>query len=594
MFKRGCPKCLGQPLFYYAPDPVLAYWVSCKSSRLLYGSCKDLLLLKGPLAVFLHNKIIERSCTFFSKYDILNRLNGGTMNRKSGILLHPTSLPGPYGIGDIGAKAFSFIDWLELAGQKIWQVLPLGPTGYGDSPYASFSTFAGNPLLVSFDKLIESGYLTDNDVADCPVPKAGDVDYGIIIPWKFSKLHLAAQRFLNSKSSAAHEDFNHFKKEEAWWLDDYVLFMDIKEHFDKKAIAEGRFGAMWSNYWPKDLALRNDDAIQAWLQDSSHQASMEERRVIQYFFFKQWIALKNYANSKGISIIGDIPIFVAADSVDVWANRHLFQIDENGQPIAVAGVPPDYFSATGQLWGNPLYDWKAHEKEGFAWWIRRIKGNMRLFDYLRVDHFRGFEAYWAIPFGNPTAEHGRWEKAPGHAFFKKLKEELGDIPILAEDLGFITDEVRDLRDSFGLPGMKILQFAFDANESGKGLNTLNGFLPHMYTPLSVVYTGTHDNDTMKGWLDKASTKEKEFIINYLGYQPDDMVKALIRLAISSVSEFAIIPMQDILGLGSEARMNTPSTLGINWKWRSKETDYSNDNATFLKTLSHMYGRNIES
>lgn len=515
------------------------------------------------------------------------------MQRKSGILLHPTSLPGPYGIGDIGSQAFAFIDWLALAGQKIWQVLPLGPTGYGDSPYASFSTFAGNPLLISLDTLVSEGYLSEQDLADCPAPLEGDVDYGMIIPWKFNKLHRAAQRFLSSTNTSDIDAFSRFKKEEAWWLDDYVLFMDIKEHFDKKAMAEGRFGAMWSNYWPKELALKEQTSIQTWLNDAQHQASMEERRVIQYFFFSQWYKLKQYANSKDISIIGDIPIFVAADSVDVWANRNLFQINDDGQPIAVAGVPPDYFSITGQLWGNPLYNWKAHEAEQFSWWIKRIKGNMRLFDYLRVDHFRGFEAYWAIPFGHPTAELGRWEKAPGHAFFKKLKEELGDIPILAEDLGFITEEVRDLRDSFGLPGMKILQFAFDANESGKGLNTLNGFLPHMYTPLSVVYTGTHDNDTMKGWLDKASQKEKDFIIKYLGYEPDDMVKALIRLAISSVSEFAIIPMQDILGLGSEARMNTPSTLGINWKWRSKYSHYSKETAEYLKNLSYMYGRNIE-
>lgn len=515
------------------------------------------------------------------------------MQRKSGILLHPTSLPGKYGIGDIGKAAYQFVDWLSLAGQKLWQVLPLGPTGYGDSPYASFSTFAGNPLLVGLDLLVSEGYLTEKDLNDSPISNEAYIDYGTIIPWKFSKLHQAAQRFLSSPTPEEIESFTTFKQEEAWWLDDYVLFMDIKEQYDQKAIAEGRFGAMWSNYWPKDLALQQNNAIKEWLQDPKHQESMEERRVIQFFFFSQWKALKEYANKHGISIIGDIPIFVAPDSVDVWANRHLFQINDEGQPIAVAGVPPDYFSKTGQLWGNPLYNWKAHEEEHFAWWIQRIKGNMRLFDYLRVDHFRGFEAYWAIPFGNPTAEHGRWEKAPGHEFFRKLKEVLGDIPILAEDLGFITEEVRDLRDSFHLPGMKILQFAFDANESGQGLNTLNGFLPHMYTPLSVVYTGTHDNDTMKGWLGKATEKEKAFILEYLGYKPEDMVQALIRLAIASVSNFAILPMQDVLGLGSEARMNTPSTLGINWKWRSRNSDYTEGRARALRNLSYLYGRNME-
>ena len=515
------------------------------------------------------------------------------MQRKSGILLHPTSLPGKYGIGDIGKGAYQFVDWLSLAGQKLWQVLPLGPTGYGDSPYASFSTFAGNPLLVGLDLLVSEGYLTETDLNDSPISNEISIDYGTIIPWKFSKLHQAAQRFLSNPTPEEIESFTTFKQEEAWWLDDYVLFMDIKEQYDQKAIAEGRFGAMWSNYWPKDLALKKNNAIEEWLQKPKHQESMEERRVVQFFFFSQWQALKEYANEHGISIIGDIPIFVAPDSVDVWANRQLFQINDEGQPIAIAGVPPDYFSKTGQLWGNPLYNWKAHEEEHFAWWIQRIKGNMRLFDYLRVDHFRGFEAYWAIPFGNPTAEHGRWEKAPGHEFFRKLKEVLGDIPILAEDLGFITEEVRDLRDSFHLPGMKILQFAFDANESGQGLNTLNGFLPHMYTPLSVVYTGTHDNDTMKGWLDKATEKEEAFIREYLGYKPEDMVQALIRLAIASVSNFAILPMQDVLGLGSEARMNTPSTLGINWKWRSRSSDYTEDRAKALRTLSSLYGRNME-
>lgn len=524
---------------------------------------------------------------------ILNRFNGGFMVRRSGILLHPTSLPGPYGIGDIGKSAFRFIDWLEKAGQTLWQVLPLGPTGYGDSPYASFSTFAGNPLLISFDILIEKGYLSEAEVADCPVHNQEYIDYGTIIPWKFDKLYKAAQHFQERASEKEKEAYTLFRDQEAWWLEDYILFMDIKNIYDKKAQDEGRFGAMWSNYWPRELALRDPQAIQQWKAAPSHQKSMEIRAIIQYFFFDQWHTLKEYANRKGIHIIGDIPIFVAADSVDVWAHRELFQIDERGQPLAVAGVPPDYFSKTGQLWGNPLYNWERHKEEGFAWWIQRIKANLRLYDYLRVDHFRGFEAYWAVPFGNPTAEHGRWEKAPGHEFFKKLKETLGEIPILAEDLGFITEEVRDLRDSFGLPGMKILQFAFDANENGKDGNTLNDFLPHMYTPNSVVYTGTHDNDTLKGWLEKASKVELEFIYRYLGYIPENTTKALIRLAMASVSKFCIIPLQDYLGLGSEARINTPSTLGCNWKWRSLESQYTLELAREIRELSRLYGRNIE-
>jgi 4-alpha-glucanotransferase len=405
-------------------------------------------------------------------------------------------------------------------------------------------------------------------------------------------LRQGALSFLQNHSPEEEETYQSFCLQEQWWLDDFALFMDIKEYFDLLAAREGKGGAIWSNYWPEDLALREPKAIETWKGQGDHRQTIETRKVIQYFFFTQWKALKKYANDRGIAIIGDLPIFVAVDSVDVWAHRELFQLNEKGIPKRVAGVPPDYFSETGQLWGNPLYDWPKHTEQNYSWWIQRIKGNLRLFDWLRIDHFRGFEAYWSVPYGESTAVHGTWEKAPGHDFFSQLKAQVGDLPILAEDLGFITEEVRKLRDSFSLPGMKILQFAFDAKESGKGLDVLNGFLPHMYTPQSIVYTGTHDNDTLKGWLDKALPQELEFIRSYLGYTPVNYVEALIRLALSSVATFAIIPMQDILGLGSEARMNTPSTIGNNWKWRITENQMTDGDAEFIKILSHLYGRNI--
>lgn len=516
------------------------------------------------------------------------------MIRQSGILLHPTSLPGPYGIGDLGVNAYHFVDWLSEAGQTLWQVLPLGPTGYGDSPYASFSTFAGNPLLIGIENLLQEGYLNESETAPLRSASIRSVDFGTIIPIKNRLVRIAADRFLKASVSAAHQAFDRFCTQEAWWLDEYALFMNIKEHYDAQAAAKNLHGAMWSNFWPKKLALSDRGAIDVWKSEKDHAHSILITKVVQFFFFRQWAALKEYANSKGISIIGDLPIFVAADSVDVWSNRHLFQLDAEGRPQFVAGVPPDYFSATGQLWGNPLYAWDAHERDGFSWWIRRIQGNLRLFDWLRIDHFRGFESYWAVPADHKTAESGSWEKAPGHAFFKKLKETLGDLPILAEDLGFITEDVRDLRDSFGLPGMKILQFAFDAAESGKGLDCLNGFLPHMYSTNSVVYTGTHDNDTLKGWIEKAKPEEIDFITSYLGYAPKDISAALIRLALSSVSKFAVIPLQDLFGLSSESRMNTPSTLGNNWKWRFEEKDLVLSAALAFRNLSAMYGRNIQS
>jgi len=505
--------------------------------------------------------------------------------------LHPISLPGPNGIGDVGQRARIFVDWLADASQTLWQVLPLGPTGYGDSPYASFSTFAGNPILIGFDDLLETGYLQQEELKEHPTFNNSKIDYATLIPWKQNLLSKAAERFLEKANINEREAYGLFKEKNSWWLNDYSLFMDIKEHYDSISAQKGLNGAIWSNSWPKDLALRNEDSLHTWRTSPVHQRNIEKKSVIQYFFFSQWFALKEYARERNIRIIGDIPIFVAPDSVDVWANRDLFQLNQKGEPLYVAGVPPDYFSKTGQLWGNPLFNWKRLKELDYTWWVRRIEHTLTIVDLVRIDHFRGFDAYWSVPYGSSTAEKGSWLPGPGIDFFSKLKESIDPLPILAEDLGVITDSVRELRDRFNLPGMKILQFAFDSKESGKGIDTSNTFLPHMYTPNSVVYTGTHDNDTTAGWLKKASKKEKAFIMHYLGGKRANYLKELIRLAFASVSSFAVIPMQDILELGSEARMNTPSTLGGNWSWRLEAKDLDKESSTMLKDLSETYARN---
>jgi len=513
-----------------------------------------------------------------------------TLKRASGILLHPTSLPGTPGIGTIGKNAYRFADWLSEAGQSLWQILPLGPTGYGDSPYASFSTFAGNPLLIDLDFLVSDGLLSESDILPPDyIRTEGPVDFGSVVWWKIPVLKKAAEKFL---SSPAQTDFNLFKNTHSSWLDNYALFMNIKEFFDKKTQEEKLFGKLWNNYWPIELATCRAEAIAEWKRNNTD--GIEIQKAIQYFFFRQWNALKVYANGKGISIIGDIPIFVASDSSDVWANQKQFQLNDDGTPKFVAGVPPDYFSATGQLWGNPLYDWDAMKKDGYAWWNDRIKSMLTMVDYIRVDHFRGFEAYWAIPANETTAINGKWIKGPDHDFFEHIKKSLGDLPILAEDLGLITKEVQDLRDDFNLPGMKVLQFAFDANEAGKD-GFINAFLPHMYTPNSLVYTGTHDNDTMQGWIDHASPEELEIIRAYLGgkVETKDFVRELIRVSMMSVAVFAVFPLQDLFAIGSEGRMNTPSTLGKNWSWRMDESHLDGEKAAWLKRMSQLYARNMK-
>lgn len=507
--------------------------------------------------------------------------------RLSGVLLHPTSLPGPHGIGELGKEAYKFVDWLEQSGQALWQVLPLGPTGYGDSPYASFSTFAGQPLIIDLEALVKAGDLDKKDLKEIPAFPKGKVDYGWLNHWKLPLLKKAALKFLSSGDSERRQAYEAFKAAEAGWLDDFALFMAVKDHYQALADAQGLMGKMWSNFWDKDIALREGAAVQAWSAKLGQE--IEVKKVIQWYFYSQWLALKTYANNKGIQVVGDIPIFVAADSVDVWANKHLFHLGPDGQPLLVAGVPPDYFSATGQLWGNPLYKWDAHQAEGFAWWVKRIQGMLKLVDIVRIDHFRGFEAYWEIQAGEPTAVNGRWVKAPGHELFAAIKHHLGKLPIIAEDLGVITPEVEHLRDSFEFPGMKILQFAFDSGESGsKGDNP---FLPHNYTDNCIVYTGTHDNDTAYGWYKKASSGDKKLARDYVGAIEDEVVWGFIRACWSSVARMAVVPMQDLLNKGDEGRMNTPSTLSDkNWSWRLTEGEVTASLAGKLKHLSRLYGR----
>jgi len=502
------------------------------------------------------------------------------MNRSSGILLHPSSLPGPCGIGDIGPAAWAFIDRLSEAGQRLWQVLPLGPTGFGDSPYASFSSFAGNELLLSPELLLAEGLIEASELEKAALPR-GRVDFGGVIAWKRPLLDRAARAFSSGAGAERRAALEAFKRRKAGWLGDYALFRAVKDEYDAKAAAEGRSGTLWNNYWPEPLALRKPEALAA--ARESLASSIERYEILQFLFYEQWAKLRERAARAGIAIIGDLPIFVAQDSADVWSRRELFLLDGRGRPVEVSGVPPDYFSEDGQLWGNPLYDWDAHRGELFAWWTSRLSASLELYDAVRIDHFRGFESSWCVPAGEATAE-----------LFAAFERELGpELPIVAEDLGFITEEVRALRDGLGLPGMRILQFAFDSGESGCAFDPRNAFLPHNYVERCVVYTGTHDNDTLAGWLAQASADERDYVAAYLGADPADPVRALLREAWKSVAAWAIAPMQDLLGLGTEARMNRPSTLGGNWGWRMADGAFTPRLAKELRGLSELYGRNLD-
>lgn len=488
--------------------------------------------------------------------------------RKSGILLHPTSLPGPGGIGSLGKGALDFIDFLRQSGQSLWQILPLGPTSFGDSPYACYSAFAGNPLLIDLEAIVSEGDLAPSDLRyDFPENK---VDYSLVKKYKSAVLKKAATNFFAVSDNPRREEFESFR-ERTPWLHDYALFMVLKDR---------HHGKSWCD-WPEAVARHDRSALDKLSGELS--GPIEERKYAQWQFSRQWRSVKEYANRQGIGIIGDIPIFVARESADVWANPHLFKLDERSRPTVVAGVPPDYFSETGQLWGNPVYDWENMERDGYGWWIDRFRSSLLLYDMVRVDHFRGFEAHWEVPAGEKTAVNGRWVKGPGETLFNAVADALGALPIIAEDLGVITPEVETLRDRYNFPGMKILQFAF-------GSGPRNPYLPHNHIRESVVYTGTHDNDTAAGWFSSIPEIEKATVCRYLGISGKNISWDLIRAALVSVADTVIIPLQDVLSLGSEARMNTPGTAAGNWRWRYSSDALNAGLASILLELTEIYGR----
>ena len=491
--------------------------------------------------------------------------------RRNGMLLPIASLPSPYGIGGFSKEAYEFIDLLEETGQKLWQILPLGPTSYGDSPYQSFSTFAGNPYFIDLDTLAEKGWLTKEA---CEASDYGDnesyIDYGRIYNSRFV---LLKQAFLNS-DILSDEKFTEFCKANQHWLPDYALYMALKNQNDGKSWIE----------WEEEIRLRKPEAVEYYKKELEEECNFYE--FLQYEFHEQWTKVKEYAHKKGIQIVGDVPIYVAFDSADTWANPDLFQLDEKNLPLGVAGCPPDAFSATGQLWGNPLYNWAYHKKTGYDWWLKRIAYCFDLYDIVRIDHFRGFDEYYSIPYGDETAVNGHWEKGPGMDLFNTVKEKLGELDIIAEDLGFLTESVFQLLKDSGYPGMKVLQFAFDPSED-------SDYLTYKYQRNCVVYTGTHDNDTTAGWFEKLSDGDKEVALRYMNsfYTPkEEQHWDLIALAMRSTADTCIIPVQDFLGLGSEARINMPSTLGDNWKWRMTKGAFSEELKEKIRRMTKLYGR----
>jgi 4-alpha-glucanotransferase len=505
------------------------------------------------------------------------------MTRCSGILLHITSLPGRYGIGDLGPEAYRFVDYLQSCGQRIWQILPLGPTGFGDSPYQSFSAFAGNPMLISPDKLLEDGSLLDADLAVLPTFSENETEFHRLAPWKMGLLRRAARRFAQQANPDYKEELQRFCQENRFWLDDYALFMAFKR------VYEGREWYLWD----RETAFRQPQALSSWKQQLTEEIFLHQ--FIQFQFFRQWRSLQEYAHRKDVSFFGDLPIFVSGDSADVWAQQELFCLDAQGRPALVSGVPPDYFSETGQLWGNPQYCWEKMRENNYQWWIQRFRKVLETADYVRVDHFRGFEAYWEIPAAEKTAVHGRWVKCPGDEMFHRVQQVLGRLPIIAENLGLITPEVEALRERFGFPGMAVLQFAFG------GADPTCCHLPHNYRPQQVVYTGTHDNDTTQGWwrsLHQADMrrgeadieKERSFAVRYLTSGEPDIHWTAIRSIARSVASWMIVPLQDVLGLGDEARMNQPSTPSGNWRWRVTSQQLTQEAADKLREIARLYGR----
>ena len=488
--------------------------------------------------------------------------------RKSGILMHITSLPSAYGVGTMGKQAYAFVDFLAEAGQQVWQILPLNPTGYGDSPYQSCSAFAGNHYLIDLDMLVEEGLLEPHEPASV---NWGDnrnkVDFGLLYQNRLSILRMAYDRFRDDRA------LDTFCLENSDWLPDFALYMALKD---------ARCGAPWYQ-WEAPLKQRQPEAI--WQARKAHQDQIRFYSFVQYLFYKQWSSLLTYAHDKGISIIGDVPIYVPMDSVDVWCDPELFQLDSALQPVAVAGCPPDAFAEDGQLWGNPLYRWDVMEKDGYRWWIRRLTAAGKLYDAVRLDHFRGFEAYWSVPYGDATARNGQWVKGPGMNFVRTLKEKLPHLSFIAEDLGFLTQEVLDLRDESGWPGMKILEFAFDSREPSE-------YLPHTYIQNTVCYTGTHDNMTMGQWFREADPEAVSYAASYMRLtEQEGYVWGAIRTVLSSVSDMAIVQLQDYLELGGEARMNFPGTSdGTNWTWRADPGSFSDALAEKIYAMTRLYGR----
>ena len=498
------------------------------------------------------------------------------------MLLHPTSLPSNYGIGDLGANAYKFVDFLGKAKQTYWQILPLGPTGYGDSPYQCFSAFAGNANMISPELLVEDGFLTFDEINQKPDFPVGRVDFGKLYDWKNWILSLAFERLQGTTNIYLRDEFEIFCRAEKDWLDDYALFRAVKKSQGQK---------LWLE-WDAPLRLRDETTLNA--ARGNLRDDIQAQKFQQWLFFRQWSNLKNYANEKGLKIVGDVPIFISLDSSDVWCNPQEFKLDEQNRPLVVAGVPPDYFSATGQLWGNPIYNWDKMREDGFRWWIRRVRATLKTVDIVRVDHFRGFAAAWEVPGADKTAVNGKWVNVPGGELFDALAAAIGELPFWAEDLGVITPDVKQLRDSFGFPGMRILQFAF-------GGDPKNQDLPHNYIHNCVAYTGTHDNDTTVGWFNsgvgKGSTRdasqikrEHDFCLNYLDSDGAEINWSFIRAIWSSVANSAIVPLQDLLGLGGDARMNLPASTIGNWNWRCQEEDFSDQFAERLRNLTEIYGR----
>ena len=499
------------------------------------------------------------------------------MSRSSGVLLSVTSLPSRYGIGCFSQEAYDLVDWLVKAGQTWWQILPLGPTCYGpsdDSPYQSYSAFAGNPYMICLDTLVKEGVLSRKE---CDALDFGEnsekVDYDKLHDYRLALLRKAYER----SNIAADPEYQEFLRENNWWLSDYALFMALKSFFGDVA---------WTS-WPQDIRLRWGYSLDYYREKLYF--DIEFQQYLQFKFFQQWLKLKKYANDKGIQIIGDMPIYVSLDSSDVWAHPELFQLDENNTPTAIAGCPPDAFAADGQVWGNPLYRWDYHEKTGFDWWVSRLYQSFRLYDSVRIDHFRGMDEYFSIPYGAPTAKDGHWEPGPGMKLFRTVEQKLGKKQLIAEDLGLMTDTVRKLVKDSGFPNMKVIQFGFDLNDLGK----TNDYLPHNYDRNCVVYTGTHDNETIAGWFKGLKKKEKQLLRDYIGDQttPDgEFYRSLNRLAMASTADICILPIQDVLGLGNEARMNQPSTVMTNWRWRMDGEMLTKDAQKELLELTKRYGR----